>query len=170
MKNTITPKMKLLMEAQAETNFVVANKRLDLAKALKDLDAIQAEDDYKLTILTVLEAFETPQSLTFISRILPDGDALAAARKSLREYDEEENRPALIEEFKDPKDKTRLMIKLSPKAVPVGDNQSPAVAAAVAGDQSPPVSAPVADPQSSAPAQAEEIVTAPPVTAAATAA
>lgn len=162
--------MRLLVEAQAETNLIVANKRLDLAKALKDLDAIQAEDDYKLTILTVLEAFETPQSLTFISRILPDGDALAAARKSLREPNKEENRPALIEEYKDPDDKTRLLIKLAPKAVSIAEQQSPAVAALITGDQSPPVSAPTAEPQPAAAAQAEKIVTAPPVTAAATAA
>lgn len=167
MQNTITPKLKLLIEAQAETNLFVAHKRLDLAKALKDLDAIQADDDYKLTIITLLEAFGTAQSLTFISRILPDGDALAAARKSLREPNEEENRPALIEEFKDPKDKTRLMIKLIAKAAPVAEQQSPAAPAAIAEQQSPAVSPPTAE---SAPAKTEEVVTAPEVAAPATAA
>lgn len=159
--------MKLLLEVWDETNLVVAHKRLDLAKALIELDDIEAEDDYELTIITLLEDFGTPLSLTFISRILPDGTALADARKSLREPSAKKNRPALTEEFKDPNDKTRLMIKLRPKAVPVIEQQSPAVVAPIAEQQSPAVSPPTAE---SVPAKTEEVVTAPEVAAPATAA
>lgn len=146
------------MEAQAETNLIVANKRLDLYKSLIDLDDIQAEDDYELTITTVLKDFGTPLSLAFISRVLPDGNALAAARKSLKEPNEKKNRPVIIEEYKDPKDKTRVMIKLVAQAAPVAEQQTP------------PMSAPAAEPQPIASEEAEVVVTAPAVTEPATAA
>lgn len=164
---TITPKKKLLMEAKGEANVVVANKRLELANALIELDDIEAEDDYELTIKTLLEAFGTPQSLTFISRILPDGTALADARKSLREPNAKKNRPAITEEYKDPQDKTRLMIKLL--SVPA-EQQSPGGPAPITGEQSPAVPAPVPVSQPAAPVKAEEVVTAPAVMAPPTAA
>lgn len=159
--------MKLLMEVWDETNLVVAHKRLDLAKALIELDDIEAEDDYKLTITTLLEDFGTPLSLAFIGRVLPDGEALAEARKSLREPNEEENRLALTEEYKDPDDKTRVMIKLRAKTVPIAGQQSPAVSAPTAEPQQ---AAPAAVPQSAASTDAGAVVTAPAVTEPATAA
>ena len=164
---TITPKKKLLMEAKGEANLVVANKRLELANALIELDDIEAEDDYELSITTLLQAFGTPQSLTFLSRILPDGTALADARKSLREPNAKKNRPVITEEYKDPQDKTRLMIKL--RSAPT-EQQGPAASAPIAGEQSPAVSAPVPVSLPAAPVKAEEVVTAPAVMAPPTAA
>lgn len=159
--------MKLLMEVWDETNHFVAIKRLDLAKALIELDDIEAKDDYKLTITTLLEDFGTPLSLAFIGRVLPDGEALAEARKSLREPNEEENRQAITVEYKDPEDKTRLLIKLRPKTVPIAEQQSPAVSAPTLEPQQ---AAPAAEPQPAASTDAEAVVTAPAVTEPATAA
>ena len=103
-------KKDLLMEAQDEMNHVVAQKRIDVLTALSELEEIRATDDYKVTIIEAIKAFNKPLPLAFISQVLPDSAQLLAARKLLREGID--GSPPLIQEFKDADDKTKIIIKL----------------------------------------------------------
>lgn len=155
----LSPKKQLLLAAQEEANLTVAHKRLDLLRSLQDLDEMKAEDDYKLTITTALEAFQTPLALSFISRVLPDGPALAAARKSLREPNEKEQRGPITKEDKDPEDKTKLMIRLVAQSNSSGsEGKKPAPTVDV--EVLPPATRSQANPDSPAPPVAAPVTTA----------
>lgn len=106
-------KKELLQAAQNETNLVVAEKRIEVLKALVELDEIKATDDYKVTIQEALKAFNTPLPLAFLSQVLPDSTLLQAARKALREAQgEDKTEPPIIEEYKDATDKTKVILRL----------------------------------------------------------
>ncbi len=114
-KNNMAEKTKkeLLQAAQNETNLVVAEKRIEVLKALVELDEIKATDDYKVTIQEALKAFNTPLPLAFLCQVLPDSTLLLEARKALREMQGDgKDQPPIIEEFKDAKDKTKIILRL----------------------------------------------------------
>ena len=115
IKNNMAEKTKkeLLQAAQNETNLVVAEKRIEVLKALVELDEIKATDDYKVTIQEALKAFNTPLPLAFLCQVLPDSTLLLEARKALREMQGDgKDQPPIIEEFKDAKDKTKIILRL----------------------------------------------------------
>lgn len=109
-------KKNVLKAAQEETQKFVAIKRVELRDALKELEELKADDDYCVSLVELLKASAEPMGLVYIGQLLPDPTLLLEARKKLR--DPKDGSPKVIEEYKDPKDKTKIMIRLLQGANP----------------------------------------------------
>lgn len=107
---TASEKKKALQDAHTETQQFVASKRIELMHALLEQNELKATDDYCVSLLQILKAFKAPQALVFLGQVLPDHGMLLEARKKLRDPDD--GSPKMIEEYKDEKDKTKVMIRL----------------------------------------------------------
>jgi hypothetical protein len=103
-------KKQILLEAQEESNLILAAKRIEVLKALIELTDMNADDDYKITIMEVLKAFGGSLSLAFMAEVLTDSNKFLAARKVLREATDAG--PAVIVETKDKDEKTKIILTL----------------------------------------------------------
>lgn len=73
---------EILNRARAEINKQLAEMRVKVLKLILDLEDITGKQDYKVSILAILQAFpEVP--LAYLSDILPDTKLLSEARRSL---------------------------------------------------------------------------------------
>ncbi len=90
---------ELYREAVTELNQKLAKARIEVLTVKSELGELNADDDYKATILEVLGAFGGTLPLATLGLVLPDSQKLAAARKELREPTGDT--PAAIREEKD---------------------------------------------------------------------
>lgn len=78
-------KKQILLEAQEEQAKEIANQRLKLLQGLADLDAFGGEDDYKISLTTILDAYGNEGiSLTSLRMALPDPVKLKTAVEELK--------------------------------------------------------------------------------------
>lgn len=94
----------MLIEAQQAANEVVAKQRVELLKALRELDEVAGEDNYDVSLREILKDAGGSLPLSQISRVFADGPKFGAVRKQMREGKE----PS-IREYRDPETNVKMV-------------------------------------------------------------
>lgn len=76
-------------QIQKEQTLVIANQRVTILKSIDELESIGGNDDYTVSLRSILEAYPEGILLSKATTVLPDTEKLNAARDSLNEAIEE---------------------------------------------------------------------------------
>lgn len=71
------------LNAQVKHNQAIAQHHVDILKLIKRLEKLGGNQDYSVTVLEVLKAFNGTISLAFLGPVLPDHLMLAKVRERL---------------------------------------------------------------------------------------